>query len=29
MYGFKGRFDLVSQRWSGPRLLTVMVKLSE
>jgi SAM-dependent methyltransferase len=27
MYGFKGRFELMGQRWSGPRLLTVMKKM--
>jgi hypothetical protein len=28
MYGFQGRFEFVGQRWSGPRLLTVMRKMS-
>jgi len=28
MYGFQGRFEFVGQRWSGPRLLTIMRKMS-
>jgi SAM-dependent methyltransferase len=27
IYGSRGRLDLVQQRWSGPRLLTVMRKM--